>query len=242
MNMPDNPTIQTDSDPWDQNDQENMENWPTAYSGSYVDTGAPTVVGGGGGEAPNAPTVVGNQGGGAPMYPPPSPGAQPYPPAMPPQPPNYGGQPQPNYGVPQPYGPPPQVPNPGGRGAATVMMDVMRDLIPLAWLAVVEGPGAARGSVYTLGRETLLGRAAGEIILGMDPAISTQHIKVRLEVSEADPEQQVFVLYDMASANVYLWGDYESCKQDSAERVYRYELKDGDFLLVGQTILVFKKV
>lgn len=227
MNEQNNPTIQTGSNPWEQKAQPNVDNWPTAYPASNVNTGATTVIeSGGGGGATSAATVISG----------PSGGAQPYnaPPAMSPA---YApGPPQNNYGV----APPPAPPQ--NSGAQTMMMNVVQDIIPLAWLAVVEGPGAARGSVYSLKRETLLGRTSGEIALNMDQAISSQHLKIRLEDSEANPEQQVFVLYDMASANGVFVGDYAACQQDNANRVYRYVLKDGDFLLAGQTILVFKEV
>lgn len=275
MNMLDNATIQTESDPWEQSNQGNVDGWPTAYPGDAVNTGAPTVVGNSVGGASSAPTVVGNPGGAPPVYNP-QPGGQPQPYAQGPPPANYNApmqpqqanygapmQPQVNYGapmpqqqpyggMPQPYGGVPQQqpmqPQQGfaqqgaSGGASTVMMDVMRDTIPLAWLGIVEGPGAARGTMYALKRETLVGRAASDIELGMDPAVSTQHLKIRLEASETDPDQQVFVLYDMASANGVFVGDYEACKNEKADRVYRYELKDSDFLLVGQTVLIFKKV
>jgi pSer/pThr/pTyr-binding forkhead associated (FHA) protein len=114
--------------------------------------------------------------------------------------------------------------------------------VPLAWLAIVEGPGGKRGTLLTLKAETLIGRTAGDLVLGGDRTVSSQHVKIRLEPKEDAPEgeeQQVFVLYDLASAN----GTYVGNKQtfrDDASRTYRHELRDGDYILIGETALVFK--
>jgi pSer/pThr/pTyr-binding forkhead associated (FHA) protein len=109
----------------------------------------------------------------------------------------------------------------------------------LAWLAVTDGPGAPRGQVFTLQRETLIGRKAGQIVLAGDAYVSGQHAKVRLEPSEGDEEKHVFVLYDLASAN----GTYAGSRKDYRDnQVYRHELEDGDFILLGETTLVFKQV
>jgi pSer/pThr/pTyr-binding forkhead associated (FHA) protein len=109
----------------------------------------------------------------------------------------------------------------------------------LAWLAVTEGPGAPRGQVFTLQQETLIGRKVGQIVLAGDAFVSGQHAKVRLERSEEDEERQVFVLYDLASANGTFAGDQEDYRDT---QVYRHELEDGDFILLGETTLVFKQV
>jgi pSer/pThr/pTyr-binding forkhead associated (FHA) protein len=109
----------------------------------------------------------------------------------------------------------------------------------LAWLAVTDGPGAPRGQVFTLQRETLIGRKTGQIVLAGDACVSGQHAKVRLERGEGDEEKQVFVLYDLASANGTFVGDREDYRDN---QVYRHELEDGDFILLGETTLVFKQV
>jgi len=109
----------------------------------------------------------------------------------------------------------------------------------LAWLAVVEGPGASGGQVFTLQRESLIGRKSGQVILAGDMCISGQHAKIRLEPSEEDAQKQVFVLYDLASANGTFAGKREEYRD---RRVYRHELHDGDFILIGETTLVFKQV
>lgn len=131
-----------------------------------------------------------------------------------------------------------QPPQPGGAGKTMIMAEPVSTPF-LAWLAVAEGPGAPRGKVYTLREETVIGRKTGQIVLAGDEYVSGQHAKVRLESSEQDEDKQVFVLYDLASANGTFAGDpdeYQDCK------VYRHELKDGDFILLGQTTLVFKQV
>jgi pSer/pThr/pTyr-binding forkhead associated (FHA) protein len=109
----------------------------------------------------------------------------------------------------------------------------------LAWLAVVDGPGAPRGQVFSLQPETTIGRTAGQIVLGNDPYVSAQHAKIRQEPSEDDPDVQVIALYDLASAN----GSFAGSEDDYRDQqVYRHELQDGDYLLIGETTLVFKKV
>jgi len=152
--------------------------------------------------------------------------------------PQYTPPPPPGYGpAPRPFTPPAQAPAPAA-GATRVMGKPAPPPL-LAWLAVVEGPGGARGQVFTLQRETVIGRAAGDVVLAGDPYISSQHAKVRLEPSEADPEKEVLVLYDLASAN----GTFAGSRQDYRNKqIYRYELHDGDFILMGETTLVFKQV
>lgn len=144
--------------------------------------------------------------------------------------------------TPRPFSPQPpsssQPPRSGPAGETMIMKEPVSTPV-LAWLAVTEGPGAPRGQVYTLREETVIGRKAGEIVLSGDAYVSGQHAKVRLEPSEEDEGKQVFVLYDLASANGTFAGDREGY-QDS--QVYRHELKDGDFLLLGETTLVFKQV
>jgi len=62
---------------------------------------------------------------------------------------------------------------------------------------------------------------------------------IDLEQSEEDEGAQTFVLYDLASANGTFAGDRETYRDN---QIYRYELEDGDFVLVGETTLVFKQV
>ncbi len=120
----------------------------------------------------------------------------------------------------------------------TEIMSIEQAIIPLAWLAVLEGVGCRRGFVKTLATETIVGRAGGDFILN-DPAISGQHLKIKLET--LGEGEQAFVLYDMASSNGTFVGDRETYQEDKS-RVYRHVLQDGDFILVGKTTLVFKQV
>ncbi len=110
---------------------------------------------------------------------------------------------------------------------------------PLAWLGVVDGPGGTRGQTFLLRPETLLGRATGDIVLSGDKTVSSQHAKLRLEPKEGGEEdEQVWVLYDLASANGTYVGDKTNYRDD-ASRVYRRELHTGDYVLFGETTLVF---
>jgi len=134
-----------------------------------------------------------------------------------------------------------------GESKTVIMATGVPETQPLAWLAVVEGPGAPRGEVFRLGSDTVLGRThENHIPLSGDPAISSRHLKVKLEESEEKSEEstsrrKVFVLYDQGSANGTYAGSYQACKA-AENRVYRHVLADGDFLLIGETLLVFKMV
>jgi hypothetical protein len=137
---------------------------------------------------------------------------------------------------PSPFQP---TPGPAAAGGKTVLMSAPAPQIPLAWLGVVSGPGAKRGTTFVLGVETVVGRAAGEALLGGDNTISSQHVKVRLEPKEGGAEDEhVFMLYDLASANGTYVGTRDNY-QEASSRVYRRELCNGDYILVGETTLVF---
>jgi len=124
-------------------------------------------------------------------------------------------------------------------GSETVVMEPEpKAPIPLAWLAVVEGPGGKRGKIVALKAETVVGRTQGDLTLNGDHAVSSQHIRIRLEPQE---QQQIFVLYDLASTNGTYAGTRETYR-DEASRTYRRELKDGDYVLLGETTLVFKQI
>lgn len=135
----------------------------------------------------------------------------------------------------------PVVPPPAAAGSAdrTFVMAEPQPPIPLAWLGVVSGPGAERGHTYTLLPETVIGRTAGDVLLSGDPTVSSRHAKVRLEPREGGEEgEQSFVLYDLASANGTYAGTRENYSDDNS-RVYRYELNNGDYVLLGETVLTF---
>lgn len=93
---------------------------------------------------------------------------------------------------------------------------------PIAWLAVVSGPGAGRD--FRLGSETNIGRdpARNDIILD-DDAVSAEHARVKLEGKQ-------FVLYDLASTNhTFVNG----------RRIQRHLLFEGDEIEIGNSKLVF---
>jgi hypothetical protein len=145
--------------------------------------------------------------------------------------------------TPSPFPPqpswPPEPPPEAAPSGATVVMGPAPPAPHLAWVAVVKGPGAERGQVFTLRDETIIGRKTGQVILPGDAHISSQHAKIRREASEEDEERQVFVLYDLASTN----GTFAGGRDDYEEnQVYRYELEDGDLIQLGDTTLVFKAV
>ena len=110
-----------------------------------------------------------------------------------------------------------------------------------AWLVVVDGPDrGAIGAVHTLHPDTTtIGRTAGNHIPLRDDTCSSQHARIRVEAKEG--EEPVYALYDMGSRNGTFIGDKQTYKEEGS-RKYRHELQDGDYLLVGETTLVFKKL
>jgi len=124
----------------------------------------------------------------------------------------------------------------------TVVMELADSAhIPLAWLAVVDGPGAKRGKVVTLKAEMVVGRTQGDLLLAGDHGISSQHLRIRLEPQEACAGALAFVAYDQATTNGTYIGGREHYREESA-RVFRRPLADGDYLLLGETTLVFKQI
>jgi pSer/pThr/pTyr-binding forkhead associated (FHA) protein len=110
-----------------------------------------------------------------------------------------------------------------------------------AWLVVVEGPDPkAIGQVQSLQPVTSnIGRAPGNHIVIHDDTCSGQHARIRVEGEEGG--EPAFVLYDMGSRNGTYVGDRATYK-DEENRQYRHELQDGDYLLIGETTLAFKKL
>lgn len=110
-----------------------------------------------------------------------------------------------------------------------------------AWLVVVDGPDRnSIGTVHTLHPDTTtVGRVSGNRIVLHDETVSAQHARIRREVKEG--QEPIFALFDMGSRNGVYAGAQESFKNEE-NRVYRHELKDGDYLLMGETTLVFKKL
>lgn len=129
---------------------------------------------------------------------------------------------------------------PGGSEGATMMIGE-RPAPVFAWLVVVDGPDKGSiGMVYPLHPDTTnIGRVPGnQIVLG-DETCSSQHARIRIE-AKGDKER-AFVLYDMGSRNGTYVGNKDAYKEEES-RKYRHELQDGDYLLLGKTSLVFKRL
>jgi hypothetical protein len=138
----------------------------------------------------------------------------------------------------RPASPPPF----GAQGPEGQTMIISERPTPVfAWLVVVDGPDRnSVGTVHTLHPDTTtIGRVSGNRIVLHDETVSAQHARIRREVKEG--QEPVFALFDMGSRNGIFAGPRETFK-DEDSRVYRHELKDGDYLLVGETTLVFKKL
>jgi hypothetical protein len=140
---------------------------------------------------------------------------------------------RPDWGAPAPAG-----------GAQTVIMPTgPRPEPSFAWLVLVAGAEGNPfiGKVYEIKKEgvTTLGRVQGNDIVVPDSACSSQHARIRMEAEESGNPS--YVMYDMASSNGTFAGTKENYKEESS-RVYRHVLQDGDYILIGETTLVFKRV
>ena len=141
----------------------------------------------------------------------------------------------------QPAGPPPFQPAAPAAAEGQTMIIAERPKPVFAWLVVVDGPDRnSIGTVHTLHPDTTtIGRVAGNHIVLRDDTCSAQHARIRVEAKEDG--ETAFVLYDMGSRNGTYIGDKETYK-DEESRKYRHELQDGDYLLLGETSLVFKRL
>jgi hypothetical protein len=146
---------------------------------------------------------------------------------------------------PTPVYPPPQVPagRPGYEPPEAKTEFIGGRVTPVfAWLVVLDGPDKRSiGTVHSLHPDTTnIGRVAGgnQIVLS-DNTCSAQHARIRVEAKEN--KERAFVLYDMGSRNHTYIGDRETYKNEDSVK-YRHELQDGDYLLLGETTLVFKKL
>lgn len=93
--------------------------------------------------------------------------------------------------------------------------------------------GFRSGHIFQLKVDsTTVGRDAENDIVLDDQAISRRHLKIRSE-SASDSDAEVFVLYDLATANG---------TQINGEEVLKQPLVDGDEIAIGETELVFKQV
>jgi hypothetical protein len=138
-----------------------------------------------------------------------------------------------------PFSPPayPQQDAPEGQ----TMLIAGRPTPVFAWLVTVDGPNKGEiGKVHTLRADTTtMGRVQGNHIVLGDETCSAQHARIRAEATEG--EEAAFVLYDMGSRNGTFVGDKKTY-QDEENRQYRHELQDGEYLLLGETTLVFKRI
>jgi hypothetical protein len=145
--------------------------------------------------------------------------------------------------TPPPYGPPPgpAVPQQPEVSADQTMIISERKKPVFAWLVVVEARDHNTiGTVNSLQPDTTtIGRVAGNHIIIGDDTCSSQHARIRIEAQEG--QDPVYVLYDMGSSNGTYIGPRETYKAEGS-RTYRHDLQDGDYLLIGETTLVFKKL
>jgi len=154
--------------------------------------------------------------------------------------PSVGTTPPPFPPAPQPMGPPPGQQSPAAPEGQTMIISE-RPTPVFAWLVVVDGPDRnSIGVVHNLHPDTTtLGRVTGNGIVLHDETCSGQHARVRIEAQEDG--EPAFVMYDMGSRNGTYIGGKETYR-DEENRKYRHELQDGDYMLVGETTLVFKKL
>lgn len=124
--------------------------------------------------------------------------------------------------APQPTGPagPPPAPPPAAKTEV-----LRRQPQRLGWLIVEQGERVGR-EFRLLEGDTNVGRAGTNDIVLNDPAVSRQQVRVRLEADG-------YVLYDLAATNPTLVNGQE---------VTRHQLKEGDRVQIGNTILVFMEM
>ncbi len=123
---------------------------------------------------------------------------------------------------------------PSGQGMAspvqkTVMIGREEASLLLAWLVVVQG--SQRGRIFTLSQEaTTIGRDGTCEIYLDDDTVSRQHARVKVQ-KEGDETE--FYLFDLAST---------AGTTVNGESIMRCCLHDGDKIVMGRTLLVFKRV
>ena len=134
---------------------------------------------------------------------------------------------------PAPFGPPAPEPQ--------TMLVSERPLPVFAWLVEVDSPDRKSiGTIHTLHPEnTTIGRVRGNQIVLRDETVSAQHARIRCDAKEG--QEPIYTLFDMGSRNGCQVGDRDTYRNEE-NRVYRHKLEDGDYLLLGETTLVFKRV
>jgi pSer/pThr/pTyr-binding forkhead associated (FHA) protein len=120
---------------------------------------------------------------------------------------------------------------PVGQPGANKTMRLRQEPPSFAWLVLIDGIHA--GHIFRLRPDsTVVGRdpASCDVVLD-DPAVSRQHVKIRVDVDDED--RKVFVIHDLAT---------ENGTQVNDEDIFKHTLTDGDRILIGQSRLVFKQV
>jgi hypothetical protein len=99
-------------------------------------------------------------------------------------------------------------------------------LVLRAWsiLAVVEGPAAGQAFELSHDAGTSIGRGLNNDVVLDDPAVSSQHCRIR-------PEPEGFVLHDLGSTNGTFVND---------RRVTRHVLAEGDQIRIGESLLQYR--
>jgi hypothetical protein len=99
-------------------------------------------------------------------------------------------------------------------------------LVLRAWsvLAVVEGPAAGQAFELSHDSGTSIGRGLNNDVVLDDPAVSSQHCRIR-------PESEGFVLHDLSSTNGTFVND---------RRVTRHVLAEGDQIRIGESLIQYR--
>jgi hypothetical protein len=99
-------------------------------------------------------------------------------------------------------------------------------LVLRAWsvLAVLEGPAAGQAFELSHDSGTSIGRGLNNDVVLDDPAVSSQHCRIR-------PEPEGFVLHDLNSTNGTFVND---------RRVTRHVLSEGDQIRIGESLLQYR--
>jgi hypothetical protein len=137
-----------------------------------------------------------------------------------------------------------QMQTPVQEGAATVLMPSSTLAEPsFAWLVMTAGTlynqMIGQPQLIKKNQVTSIGRAPDNDIVIPDQACSARHARIRPEKDDAGTES--FVIYDLGSSNHLYVGD-KAHYRDDASQAYRHILHDGDYILIGETTLVFKQV
>jgi hypothetical protein len=100
----------------------------------------------------------------------------------------------------------------------------------MAWLVIREGVRA--GHQFRLGENTGIGRDASNEVILDDGSMSSHHARIKLEDGK-------FFLHDLASTNGTFILNHES---RDWQQIYREEIKDGQQIKFGRTVLHFMMI